>query len=70
MKKQIIFIRDSFSLALASYFSLMVKQLDMIDVRTENENFGNFDGSIKSYIKQTKPDFVILLYDSKSYEFN
>ena len=63
---RVLFIRDSFSLAMAPYFSLMVSQTDLIDVRESN---GRFNGSVKKYIEETKPDVVILLYNSAEYEY-
>lgn len=62
---KVLFIRDSFSLAVIPYFSLMVHQSDWIDVRPTN---GNFTGSLKTYIEDTKPDVVILMYDMMNYK--
>lgn len=64
---KVLLIRDSFSLAVIPYLSLMVKQCDCIDVRTSN---GNFNGSIKTYIEETQPDVVILMYDILNYDYN
>lgn len=64
---KVLLIRDSFSLATIPYLSLLVQQCDCIDVRTTN---GNFNGSIKTYIEQTQPDVVILMYDILDYDYN
>lgn len=61
---RVLVIRDSFSLAMLPYFSLMVRQSDWIDVRKTN---GNFNGSIRTYVEDTHPDVVILMYDMMNY---
>lgn len=53
---KVLFIRDSFSLAMAPYFSLMVSETDLLDLRD-----GFFDGSVRTYIRETKPDMVVLM---------
>lgn len=63
---KVLFIRDSFSLAVIPYFSMMARQSDWIDVRPTN---GNFNGSLKTYIDETKPDVVILMHDLLEYHF-
>jgi len=50
---RVLVIKFSFANALCPYLACSSQYLDMIDPR-------NFDGSIRSYIKQTKPDCVIL----------
>jgi hypothetical protein len=55
---KVLIIRDSFSLATAPYFSLLFQETDLIDLRSEH---GNFDGSVKTFIKEEEPDLVIYL---------
>lgn len=54
--KKILVIADSQFQTMGPYISLMFKNLDVIDIRTTN---GNFKGSMKKYIKDTKPDMVL-----------
>lgn len=64
---KVLVIRNSFSLATIPFLSVMVLQSDWIDIRP---GLGNFNGSIKTYVEETQPDVVILMYDIMNYEFN
>lgn len=57
--KKVLIIKDSFGNIFSPLMALGVKNCDEIDLRY-------FDGSVKTYIKETKPDCVILLYTSGS----
>ncbi len=52
--KKILLIRDSFGVHLTTYLSADIQYLDVI-------NPIDFTGSLESYIKQTKPDMVIMI---------
>ncbi len=52
--KKILFINDSFAHVVIPYISLGVEYVSKIDLRV-------FDGSIKAYIEEYKPDVVITL---------
>lgn len=54
--KKVLFIKDSFVNVVAPFFALGVEYVDVLDVRY-------FNGSVKSYIEQTKPDIVIVMYN-------
>jgi hypothetical protein len=54
--KKILIIKDSFVNNLAPFLSLGIEHIDMLDLR-------HFTGSIKTYIKQTQPDMVIVMYN-------
>lgn len=53
--KKVLIIKDSFSDTMGPLLSLGIRNLIMLDVRV-------FTGSIKAYIKEQKPDVVILMY--------
>ena len=55
--KKVLMIRRSFAHAVIPFLAMGVKYLDSIG------DFGDFNGSIKSYIEQTKPDLVIVLFN-------
>ena len=60
--KKILIIGDSFSWPVAAYLSLGVKDVTVL-------HNASFNGSIVSYIKATKPDAVIMVYnDAEFYE--
>lgn len=62
----ILMIRDSFGSTLSPYLSLSCKELDLIDIRPDN---GNFTGSIREYVRQNRPDIVIILeYYPENYQ--
>lgn len=58
---KILMIRDSFSLAVAPYLVMGCSELDLIDTRQTN---GNFNGSVRTYIEENKPDIVLMLLSS------
>ena len=58
---KILILKDSYALAAAPYLSLTVDEVDLIDTRS---NAGNFNGSVRTYIENNKPDIVLLLYGS------
>ena len=55
--KKILFIHDSFMNIVIPFLSLVIKNIDEIDMRS-------FSGSIKSYINIEKPDVVVIAYYS------
>lgn len=57
--KKILMIQDSFGYFLSTYLALDIPRIDLI-------NLNRFTGSIKSYIEETKPDVVVVLYCEKS----
>ena len=52
---KILIVKDSFANSVAPFLALCVKQTDIIDPRW-------FKGSIRNYIAQTKPDFVLVIH--------
>lgn len=63
---KVLVIRDSFALAVIPYLSCVCSEVDSIDIRKTN---GNFNGSIRTYIDEFKPDIVlIILNDVFSYK--
>ena len=54
--KKILILRDSFGNNFAPYFAQQYGTVELIDV-------ADFTGSIKSYIEESKPDTVLLLYN-------
>ncbi|MDR1399537.1 MAG: hypothetical protein LBJ41_06430 [Treponema sp.] len=54
--KRVLFIKDSFVNVVAPFFALGVEYVDVLDLR-------QFNGSVKNYIEQTKPDTVIVMYN-------
>jgi hypothetical protein len=54
--KKVLFIKDSFVNVVAPFFALGVEYVDVLDLRS-------FNGSVKSYVEQTKPDIVIVMYN-------
>jgi hypothetical protein len=53
--KKVLFIRDSFTGVVAPFFSLGLENTEELDLRL-------FTGSVQTYIEQTKPDMVIVMY--------
>ncbi len=53
--KKILVLKDSFGRVVAPYLALGVDEISVIDLR-------HFNGSLKSYIEEYKPDAVIMLY--------
>ena len=58
--KKILVIQDSYGLPFSSFLSLRVKELRTIDLR-------HFEGSEIEYIKQYKPDIVLMIYNPSSF---
>lgn len=54
--KKILLVRDSFSEVVAPFLALENEYLSVIDLR-------HFNGSLKNYINQFKPDMVIVMYN-------
>ena len=61
---KILTINDSFGLTLAPYLSLVADEVHMIDFRAHN---GNFNGSVRKYIEEYRPDIVLLTYMPETY---
>ena len=55
--KKILFIHDSFSNSMIPFLALGINYIEALDLR-------HFKGSLKSYIKQNKPDMIITAYCS------
>ncbi len=63
--KKILMIRDSYSCALAPFLALQTSELHLCDVR----DYTYFVGeklNMEEYIKEVKPDYVVLLYSGAS----
>ena len=58
-EKKILIIKDSYSTPLIPYLALGVKEIDAIYEML-------FDGSIQTYIDETQPDLVVVMYSSTS----
>lgn len=58
-EKKILLIKDSYSTPLIPYLALGVREIDAIYELL-------FDGSIQTYIEETQPDMVIVMYSSTS----
>lgn len=56
---KVLYIKDSFARPVAGYMSLNVKETRLLDLRY-------YKGSTYEYIKEYKPDVVIMLYGSTS----
>ena len=52
---KILVVKDSFANSVTPFLSLCVKQMDIIDPRW-------FKGSIRSYVQETRPDFVLVIH--------
>lgn len=60
--KKVLLIRDSYACVVAPFLSLQFRETHIIDVR----NFDYFYGdkiNVEDYIKEQKPDYVILLFN-------
>lgn len=53
--KHILFIKDSFVNTVAPFMALGVERVDELDIRY-------FTGSVETYIEETQPDIVIVMY--------
>ena len=58
--KKILIIQDSYGLPFSSFLSLRVKELRTIDLR-------HFEGKEIEYIKEYKPDIVLMIYNPSSF---
>ena len=59
--KKIVLVRDSFACVVAPFLALQTSELHVLDIR----NFEYYVGdrmNVKEYVKEIKPDFVIVLY--------
>lgn len=59
--KHILFIKDSFVNAVAPFMALGAERVDQLDLRY-------FTGSVETYIKETQPDIVIVMYTPSAIE--
>ena len=55
-KKKLLFLKDSFVRPAACFLSLGVEEVEAVDLRVEPKI------SIKDYLKEHKPDTVVLMY--------
>jgi hypothetical protein len=55
--KKVLFIKDSFVICVAPFFALGVKTIELLDVRY-------FTGSVKTFIKKSNPDMIIVMYNT------
>lgn len=53
---KVLVIKDSFALCVAPFLALGVEYTDVLDLR-------HFDGSVRAYIAEAKPDIVIAFYN-------
>lgn len=61
--KKLLIVKNSFAEVFSPFISQEFRYTDVLDLR-------HFDGSLKSFIEQTKPDVVILLYHIESLNGN
>lgn len=54
--KKVLFLRDSFAQVVAPYIALGVGETDLVCDQT-------FNGNIYEYIRQTKPDAIVIVYN-------
>jgi hypothetical protein len=54
--KKILFIVDSYAHVLLPFFALGVAAVEALDLR-------EFTGSVKTYVEQSRPDLVVVMYD-------
>lgn len=59
--KKILLIRDSFASVVAPFLSLNTRELHICDMRSY-EDFVGEKINVEEYIKEIKPDYVIVLY--------
>lgn len=62
--KRILVISDSFGRTMCCYLSLYFSMLVNLDTQE-----GRFDGSVKAYIDEYRPDAVIVMFNSGMYEY-
>lgn len=56
-RKKVLMIHDSFGSSVIPFFAMGLKSTDSIDLRY-------FNGSLETYIKETQPDIVIVMYNA------
>ena len=56
---KILFIGDSFEDCVVPFLALTVQNVNVLDLRT-------FDGSVRSYVEENKPDVVVVMYNPSS----
>ena len=61
--KRLLVLQDSFSLVVIPFFSLGYERVDYLDLRL-------WDGDLLSYIEETAPDMVLVLYNPGALEDN
>ena len=61
--KRLLVLQDSFSLVVIPFFSLGYERVDYLDLRL-------WDGDLLSYIDETEPDMVLVLYNPGALEDN
>ena len=61
--KRLLVLQDSFSLVVSPFFSLGYERVDYLDLRL-------WDGDLLSYIDETEPDMVLVLYNPGALEDN
>ncbi|PKM51777.1 MAG: hypothetical protein CVV02_03965 [Firmicutes bacterium HGW-Firmicutes-7] len=54
--KKMLILKESFSLVVLPYLALGVEDIEVLDVR-------KFTGSVKTYIKESKPNMVLVMYN-------
>ncbi len=59
--KKILLVRDSFGCAFAPFLSLICSQVDSFDMR------GQRDYSLKEYIVQTSPDYIVFCFNPSTF---
>ena len=63
--KKILIIRDSFAMVVTPFLALQTSELHICDVR-DNEKYVGEKLNMEKYIKEIKPDYVIVLYNGVS----
>lgn len=63
--KKILMIRDSFAMVVTPFLALQTSELHICDVR-DNEKYVGEKLNMEEYIKEIKPDYVIVLYNGVS----
>ncbi len=58
--KRVLFIKKSSANSMHPFFAATVENVDVIDLR-------HFRGSIQTFIKETKPDTVVMIYGTSSF---
>lgn len=57
--KKVLFLKDSFGLSTAPFLAAAIRELDVIDLR-------HFNGSLEKYMKESRPDIVVVMYNPKA----